>query len=50
MDTSEPATIRPASASDIPRLGEIHITGWRYAYRGIISDRELRLVRDLASQ
>jgi len=33
--------IRPPRSEDLSRLAEIHITGWRHAYRGIVSDREL---------
>ena len=33
--------IRPMQASDIPRVAEIHVFGWRCAYRGIISDEHL---------
>ena len=33
--------IRPMQASDIPRVAEIRVFGWRYAYRGIISDEHL---------
>jgi len=33
--------IRNANESDIPRIAEIHICGWRYAYRGLINDTEL---------
>ena len=30
--------IRRAVYSDAPRLAEIHIMGWRNAYRGIVKD------------
>lgn len=30
--------IREAKAEDAPRVGEIHVGGWRAAYRGIIPD------------
>jgi RimJ/RimL family protein N-acetyltransferase len=33
--------IRDARKEDASRLAEIHVCGWRYAYRGIISDYEL---------
>ena len=33
--------IRSAKYEDLPRIAEIHISGWRYAYKGIISDIEL---------
>ena len=33
--------IRPMQASDIPRIAEIHVFGWRCAYRGFISDEHL---------
>jgi GNAT superfamily N-acetyltransferase len=33
--------IRNATLDDIPRISEIQICGWRFAYRGIISDYEL---------
>ena len=33
--------IRVATRDDISRIAEIQIAGWRYAYRGIISDYEL---------
>ena len=28
--------VRTVEPSDIPRLAEIHVYGWRYAYRGIV--------------
>jgi len=33
--------IRPMQVSDIPRVAEIHVFGWRMAYRGIVSDQHL---------
>jgi len=33
--------IRKAEASDVPRIAEIRVFGWRSAYRGIISDEIL---------
>lgn len=33
--------VRAATLDDIPRIAEIHICGWRFAYKGIISDIEL---------
>jgi len=33
--------IRTAKYDDIPRIAEIQICGWRFAYRGLISDYEL---------
>ena len=33
--------IRPMQISDIPRVAEIHVFGWRCAYRGIVSDEHL---------
>ena len=33
--------IRVIKLSDIPRLAEIHVFGWRNAYRGIVSDEIL---------
>ena len=33
--------IRNATYEDIPRIAEIQICGWRFAYRGLISDYEL---------
>jgi len=33
--------IRPMGLTDIPRKAEIHVFGWRSAYRGIISDEFL---------
>lgn len=42
--------VRTATVDDIPRIAEINVCGWRFAYRGIISDVELfkkRLVSKL---
>ena len=33
--------IRPMQISDVPRAAEIHVFGWRSAYRGIVSDEIL---------
>lgn len=33
--------VRQANLNDVPRIAEIHICGWRFTYRGIISDNEL---------
>jgi len=33
--------IRAMKLSDIPRVAEIHVFGWRSAYRGIVSDEFL---------
>ncbi|MCL2592792.1 MAG: GNAT family N-acetyltransferase [Defluviitaleaceae bacterium] len=33
--------IRKMELADIPRIAEIHVFGWRSAYRGIISDEHL---------
>jgi len=33
--------IRPIQLSDVPRVAEIHVFGWRSAYRGIVSDEHL---------
>ena len=33
--------IRPMQLSDVPRVAEIHVFGWRCAYRGIVSDEHL---------
>lgn len=33
--------VRTATIDDIPRIAEMQICGWRYAYRGLISDHEL---------
>ena len=32
---------RKATPNDVSRIAEIHVCGWRYAYRGIATDREL---------
>lgn len=40
--------IRLVDADDIPRVAEIHIFGWRCAYRGIISDDILFNKRSVA--
>jgi len=40
--------IRNAETDDASRLAEIHICGWRYAYRGIISDYELFTQRQIS--
>jgi len=37
--------IRPPRQEDLSRLAEIHIAGWRYAYRGVVSDHELFVAR-----
>jgi len=39
--------IRPMQLSDIPRVAEIHVFGWRCAYRGIVSDEHLFNVRSV---
>ena len=33
--------IRPMKLSDVPRVAEIHIFGWRSAFRGIVPDEVL---------
>lgn len=33
--------VRLPRPEDLSRLAEIHVVGWRAAYRGIVSDREL---------
>jgi len=33
--------VRKAVVEDLPRIAEIHISGWRFAYKGILSDIEL---------
>lgn len=33
--------IRPMEIRDIPRVAEIHVSGWRGAYRGIVPDEIL---------
>lgn len=40
-EKSENQNIRKPSVSDVSRLAEIHIYGWRHAYKGIISDEML---------
>lgn len=44
--------IRPARLEDSDRLGEIHVAGWRAAYRGRVSDqylfRDHRVVKSTA--
>ena len=37
----ESKLVRTATFDDIPRIAEIQICGWRFAYRGLISDYEL---------
>lgn len=39
--------IRQASQNDLCRLAEIHIDGWRYAYKGIATDYELFVERQV---
>ena len=34
-------SIRPMEVRNIPRVAEIHVLGWRSAYRGIVSDEIL---------
>jgi len=36
--------------SDIPRVAEIHVFGWRCAYRGIVSDEHLFNVMSVAKR
>jgi len=33
--------VRPARPEDLSRLAEIHVYGWRFAYAGLVPDREL---------
>lgn len=33
--------VRKASIEDVPRIAEIHVMGWRFAYRNIISEEFL---------
>lgn len=33
--------IRPITADDVPRVAEIHVSAWRQAYKGLISDAYL---------
>ena len=35
------AIIRPMEISDVPRVAEIHVFGWRSAFRDIVPDRVL---------
>lgn len=37
--------VRPPRPEDLSRLAEIHVAGWRDAYRGIVPDRELFVER-----
>ena len=37
-------------ASDIPRVAEIHVFGWRCAYRGILSDEHMFNTRLVSTQ
>ena len=39
---------RPAHAEDAVRLAEIHVSGWRHAYRGIVPDQELFVTRTVS--
>jgi len=41
MDTPLPPFVRLAQSADRSRLAEIHVVGWRWAYRGLVSDTEL---------
>lgn len=41
MDQPPSSPVRPAQVTDRSRLAEIHVVGWRWAYRGIASDHEL---------
>jgi len=42
MDTPpSPPFVRLAQTADRSRLAEIHVVGWRWAYRGLVSDTEL---------
>jgi ribosomal protein S18 acetylase RimI-like enzyme len=40
--------MRNACAEDVSRLAEIHVCGWRHAYRGLVPDRELFVDRQVA--
>lgn len=40
--------LRPPTTDDVPRLAEIHVAGWRAAYRGIVPDHELYVDRTVA--
>ena len=42
--------IRPMQFSDIPRVAEIHVFGWRCAYRGIVPDEHLFNVLSVAKR
>jgi GNAT superfamily N-acetyltransferase len=39
------ALIRPPTPDDAPRLGEVHVAAWRWAYRGQMSDDLLDSLR-----
>lgn len=41
MDQIASSLVRLAQSADRSRLAEIHVVGWRWAYRGIVSDQEL---------
>lgn len=41
MANALPPLVRLAQGTDRSRLAEIHVVGWRWAYRGIVSDQEL---------
>ena len=45
-----PEMIRPMQKSDIPRVAEIVVFGWRSAYRGIVSDEHLFKERLVSTQ
>jgi len=34
--------VRAANAKDAPRIAEIHVSGWRAAYRGVVPDPHLQ--------
>jgi len=34
--------VRAATAKDAPRIAEIHVSGWRAAYRGVVPDPHLQ--------
>ena len=40
--------IRPMALADVPRVAEIHVFGWRTAFRGIVSDEILFGKRSVA--
>jgi len=42
--------IRPMQISDIPRVAEIHVFGWRCAYKGIVPDEHLFNVLSVAKR